>query len=369
MTPDARALLTAGTLGWFAVAAPGEALFEQTLAQPMPRGVHGYRGMPGDIIELKDGTLLMAFTVDGAIRSLRSTDRGRTWGQPAVLIPAPPRDWGYFAHPSFLRLPNDEILLSYIHSTHPTTPYYANNYYRRSSDEATSWSEPFVMTPYPGYVLVHNDRLFLLSTGRIIAMAEYKLYKPSTEDHSGFVGLCFFSDDLGHSWRPSANVVDMQPVEVQEAGGVELRDGRLMMFARTYSGFPVRAYSSDGGETWSPGEKMNLPMPYAGLPTVVRLPKTGDLLFIWISERSTDRENPQVHRRCALTSAISRDEGQTFLSFRHIARDPEDDFGYQSVTFVGEDLAVLSYHCRDGLRVARIGIDWFYGGSPSLPEP
>jgi sialidase-1 len=102
-------------------------------------------------------------------------------------------------------------------------------------------------------------------------------------------------------------------------------------------------------------------MPYAGLPTVRRIPATGDLLFIWISEKSVDKQNPKIHRRCALTAAVSRDEGQTFEHFRHIARDPEDDFGYQCVEFLDKDLVLVGYHARDGLHVARIGVDWFYG--------
>jgi sialidase-1 len=57
---------------------------------------------------------------------------------------------------------------------------------------------------------------------------------------------------------------------------------------------------------------------------------------------------------------ISRDDGQTWESPRNIGEDPEGDYGYQSVTFL-EDVAVLSYHALDGLHVARIGVDWFYG--------
>ena len=40
--------------------------------------------------------------------------------------------------------------------------------------------------------------------------------------------------------------------------------------------------------------------------------------------------------------------------------DPEDDYGYPSLLFV-DDVAIISYHQRDGLHVARIGVDWFYG--------
>jgi len=340
----------------------GAPLFEETLVVKVPRGPHGPRGMPGDIIELKDGTLLLAYT-QNAIMGIKSVDRGRNWQKPYVMLtnPKPPAT-GHFAHPGFLRLKNGEILLSYVYSTHPATPYYAHNYYRRSADEGKTWSDQFIMTPHPGYVLVHNDRLITLKSGRILAPAEYKAYEPSSHDHNGYVGLAFYSDDLGQSWWPSKNVVDLMPIEVQEADAVELKDGRVMMFARSYSGHPVRAYSSDGGQTWSKGELIKeLEMPYAGLPTVRRIPSTGDLLFIWISQQCQDQANPKVRRRCTLTSAVSQDEGRTFIHLRNIASGPEEDLGYQSVDFLKENVAVLSYHCRDGLRVARIGAAWFYG--------
>lgn len=135
-----------------------------------------------------------------------------------------------------------------------------------------------------------------------------------------------------------------------------------MMFARTYSGHPVRAYSNDRGETWSAGGMMQeLEMPYAGLPTVRRIPSTGDLLFIWITERSVDKTNPRVHWRCALSCAVSRDEGRTFEHIQPIARDPEDDFGYQCVEFLSDDLVLVGYHARDGLHVARFDVSWLYG--------
>ncbi len=355
-------LMTAVLATFVAGAAAAGGLLEDVHVLKWQKGPHGYRGSMGDFVQLADGSLMMSFTKDG-IQAIKSTDQGKTWGEPCMLIPNPqPPAKGYYCHPSFLRLDDGNILMSYIYATYPTTPYYGHNYYRRSADDGKTWTDQFLLTPQAGYVLVHNDRLLKLSTGRLVAIAEYKAYWPSTNDHGGYVGMSFFSDDGGYSWQPSKNTVDMHPVEVQEADAVELKDGRVMMFARTYSGYPVRAYSSDKCESWSKGEPMKeLPMPYAGLPTVRRIPSTGDLLFIWNSEKSTDKQDSRIHRRCALTTAISKDEGKTFEPFRYIARNPEDDFGYQCVTFLGKDLALVGYHARDGLHVARIGIDWFYG--------
>ena len=358
--PMAVALLIA-----LATGALADALFEESHVVSKPRGDHGYRGIMGDFLQLNDGSILMSYG-DGDIMAVKSADQGRTWGEPSVLVSRPqPPATGRIGAPGFLRLEGGDILLTYYHSTHPATPYYATNYYRRSSDEGKTWSEQFCYTPHPGYLLVHNDRIHRLSTGRILAAGEYKAYLPSSSDHSGYVGITFASDDGGHSWWPSGNTVDLygdEKVEVQEADVAELKDGRLLMFARTYHGYPVFAYSDDQGETWGPPIKReDIPMPYAGLPTVRRIPSTGDLLFIWISEKSQDKENPKIHRRCALTAAISQDEGETLIHQRHIAQDPDDDFGYQCVEFLDDDVVLVGYHNREGIHMARIGVDWFYG--------
>ena len=126
-------------------------------------------------------------------------------------------------------------------------------------------------------------------------------------------------------------------------------------------GWPVFAYSADKGETWGPPiPRKDIPMPYAGFPTVKRIPSTGDLLFIWNSERSFDRDDPKITRRCTLTAAISEDEGETLIHARNIASNSEEDYGYQCVEFLPGNVALVAYHDRQGIRVARIGVDWFY---------
>ena len=43
--------------------------------------------------------------------------------------------------------------------------------------------------------------------------------------------------------------------------------------------------------------------------------------------------------------------------FRRLAARP----GLRVRLFIGDDLAVMAYHARAGLWVARVGVDWFYG--------
>ena len=358
-----------GVLVLTAVGAFGAALFEDLHVVKMPKRAHGYRGIMGDFLQFKDGSLLMAYA-HGGIKAVTSADKGKTWGKPFQLIPNPkPPAKGCYECPSFLRLKNGNIMVSYIYRGLPRKedhPYYANNYYRISADEGKTWTEHFLLTPQPGYVLVHNDRLRMLSTGRIVATAEYKAHWPSSADHGGYVGITFFSDDGGYSWQRSANTVDLyekQKIEVQEADIVELKDGRLLMFARTYSGHPVFAYSKDKGASWGKGAmRKDIRMPYAGLPTVKRIPTTGDLLFVWNRDGSQYTwKGTKASGRCGLATAVSTNEGKSLVHTRYIAQDPLNDFGYQCVEFIGKDLCLVGYHTRTGINVARIGIDWFYG--------
>ncbi|HUW60204.1 MAG TPA: sialidase family protein [Candidatus Bathyarchaeia archaeon] len=60
-----------------------------------------------------------------------------------------------------------------------------------------------------------------------------------------------------------------------------------------------------------------------------------------------------------MTVHLPPDDGETWAHERLIAADAEDDYGYPSLLFL-DDLALISYHWRDGLHVARIGIGWFY---------
>jgi len=325
-----------------------------------------WRSMPGNIVELKDGRLFLCYT-DMApdpprmedIMGVFSGDEGRTWGEPFVLVPKPPdapTKKRQYAHPTLVRTPGGDLLLSYIYGVipgEPDQPYFGYNCCRRSSDEGTTWTDQFCMTPTAGYALSHNDKTKVLSTGRIITMTEHRKVT-GKNDHAGYVSSAFYSDDDGYSWWMSQNVVDTLPVEAQEPDVVELRDGRLMMVYRTYSGHPGRAFSSDCGETWSPGEMMpDIPMaPNASAVTVGRIPVTGDLLMILCTGGVEGRRTP-------LTAYISKDEGEVWTNPRHISDDPGNDHGYQSLMFLG-DTAILSYHKMGGLYVARIGTERFY---------
>ncbi len=336
-------------------------LFEDRLVVPVPTMWHGPRSMPGDIIELTDGRLMLAYDrqeywTDDKPTGLYahvSGDRGASWGEEFPVLLDPAGGQIRYAHPTFLRLPDGDLLMCYIRDAN-VDPGYGHTYCRRSADDGQSWGEQFIITPFNERTLVHNDKLVLLSDGRIIAPAEFSL-GAEAGSHSNYVATAFYSDANGCEWRMSRNVVKAD-YEVQEPHVVELTSGRLMMMFRTYSGFCGRAWSDDRGESWSAPEAIHdLPMtPRASAITVDRIPATGDLLLLRCRGWGEDERG-----RTPFVSAISTDEGRTWGHERAIADEKDNDYGYQSVDFV-DDFVIISYHHRDGLHVARIVIDWFY---------
>ena len=99
--------------------------------------------------------------------------------------------------------------------------------------------------------------------------------------------------------------------------------------------------------------------------TVDRIPSTGDLLLIRCTGEGGD-EGAEGRYRTPLVAAISKDEGMSWGHERVLAGHADDDYGYQSVLFRtenGVERAILSYHARDGIRVARVPGSWFYEGT------
>ena len=355
-----------------------EVLFEH-MGPIVPMPTHTYRGMTGSMVELNDGSLLFAVPVLGesqysGIVGRKSTDGGRTWSDEFPMQPRIPGTEGLII-PCLLRLQSGELLFAYAVFIHGEM--YAHMYVRRSTDEGETWSHPLVASPVAGGRYSQPDKMIQLSTGRIII---------PTEQHgpNGYmISFVYYSDDNGYAWYPSEKPADAGFM-TDEPSVVELKDGRLLMIYRTTKGYLGKAYSSDGGETWGEEELIKqLPSPNAP-EFITRIPSTGDLLVLWcnnahapgIYERG--EEQPvvtvgQLERRLGdirspLSSAISRDEGETWEHIRDIATDPEEgvyaDYGYPGVVFIeedGQEVAVLNYNALDGIDITRIGVDWFYG--------
>jgi hypothetical protein len=149
----------------------------------------------------------------------------------------------------------------------------------------------------------------------------------------------WLSDDGGIGWRPSKTPITSPPHKVGglhqglrwqnnavEATLVELKDGRLWALLRTSQDFHYESFSSDRGETWSPGVASRFAATLT-MPTLGRLPD-GRLLLLWTNQAAlpelptaTGRGEDAFTNRDTLHAALSEDDGKTWSGFREVGLD------------------------------------------------
>lgn len=336
-------LLTLLTTVFVATACVAEVL-HQTI---VPIGPENPRNSEAAIIPLKDGTLLLGWTEfyagSGAdhgparLSGKHSKDGGLTWGEKFTLVE---NDGGQnVMEVNFLRTKNGGIHLFYCQKNSESED--CRVMLRTSTDEGRTWSDALQISPDNKYTGLTNGRSLRLKSGRILL-----------EAWEGNDSYCYISDDDGASWRESQRV---RPGDgCWEPAAIELKDGRVLMFMRTGLGGQYQSFSSDGGETWTepaPSALTGTAAPVA----ITRVPTTGDLLAVW-------NHNPGASKRNPFTSAISKDEGETWEHIRNIEDAPEGGWAYPAITWVDEK-ALLTYFSYSGglpLELKILPAGWFY---------
>ncbi|MGI5818477.1 MAG: sialidase family protein [Armatimonadota bacterium] len=328
---------------------------------------HNPRNTEADIIELRDGTLLLAWSdfydaempdhAPARISAKVSHDRGKTWGERFTLLEN--EGLQNVMSVSFLRLASGDILFFYLRKNGPDD---LQAMMRRSSDELTTLSDPIRCTRDEGYWVVNNARVVQLSDGRLVIPAA--LHRDISAGERGGSATTWLSDDEGRTWTRSESLLPLPGRGAMEPGVVELRDGRLLMIIRTSLRQIYRSHSADRGVTWSEPEPMGVGAPVAP-STITRIPSTGDLLMVW---NDCFRDDPEAEEmRTPLTAAISRDEGGSWEHLRDLETARDLWFAYTSVTFV-DDRALLTYWVDERfsdprllhLKLRSVPVEWFY---------
>ncbi len=321
-----------------------------------PAGPGNSRNSEAAIIHRKDGSLLLAWTqfygVSGSdeapakIVGKVSRDGGRTWGPEWTLVR---NDGGCnVMEVYFLRLNDGRLALFHCQKNTPDTD--CRIIMRTSSDEGLTWSDGRELTEAGHYIALTNGRGLRLKSGRILVETWEAI---SWQKPNNVVAFCLISGDDGKTWRRGGNMA-LPNDFLDEPCAVELKDGRVLMLARSERGAQYASFSSDGGETWSKPEPTALAGPSAPV-YVTRIPKTGDLLAIW-------NHNPKNATRRPLTAALSKDEGKTWSGFRDILNADGEQYAYPAITW-DKGNALLTYFTYRGglsLQLKIIPQEWFY---------
>lgn len=302
-------------------------------------------GSDGGIVKLRDGSLMLAQACginDGSKESACyriSTDEGKTWGESQPLS-------SKIGIGGMIRLQSGG-LAAYGRKTTEGAALW-EYFCSKSEDDGKTWSEPSLITNYPGYYPMFHS-MIQLKSGRMLLVGYWEglnanppdamrytstgwgLWKGKVifmEGHRGVemgIAIVYYSDDEGLSWSQAEGGLfgwfdeygvpngEGGIIDVYEPTVAETKDGRVLFFGRTKTGRLVKAYSLNGGQIWYsvlPTELSSSQSP----PLLIQIPQTGDLLCIW--NQVSFEEINRGFLRGRLSSAISRDSGMTWTNFK-----------------------------------------------------
>ncbi|MFH1742302.1 MAG: sialidase family protein, partial [bacterium] len=271
-------------------------------------------------------------STDNNVLMARSKDKGRTWSEPKVFIPA-----GEMAGAVTILFSTPDNRLIALGAHWPSEKHYTEWHWFRmeSSDSGMTWSGParFVLHGnhasicqgpvrlqngeflYPGQFFDERPKPLVAPAERLAhAKSEQEALAMSAgEGRTGgkfsthLHGCCVFIDPEreGKTFLEYGYIAN-RPLGLLESTCVQLKDGRIVMLMRAeWGGFLWRAESSDNGRTWTEAWQTDIPNP-TSLTHLLRLPdgrialihnavggKVGerarrDPLSIWISDDETE---------------------------------------------------------------------------------
>lgn len=218
-------------------------------------------------------------------------------------------------------------------------------YWMKSADNGQTWTDPVELVPgdIGGRGPVRSKPI-ILSTGEWLA--------PSSTEMGRWKPFVDFSDDGGKTWRRSGDF-EIDRNVVRGSGAIqptlwESEPGKVHALMRTAAGFVARADSNDGGKTWTPLYKTNLPNNNSGID-VVKL-DDGRLLLMY---------NPVGKNwgaRTPLTLAVSSDNGQNWKMIAHLETEP-GEYSYPAIVRTSKGVAISYTWRRQRVRTWQVPLE------------
>ena len=236
----------------------------------------------------------------------RSSDQGRTWREQERIAMAWPLT-GTVNNGGFsFRWLQDGRLALVGHRYVPDNKGGGLPFIAFSSDFGVTWTPARLVgkgvAPDDGWYVM-NDRLKQLRRGRLLLPVAHAVPGSGPEGDLADSG-CFYSDDGGATWKLSQMVRPKGALRgMAEPCVAELRDGRILMLARSGTGYLVESWSEDAGVTWSPPRNTALLSPCTSL-TLRTLPDSRLIVFY----NHVQEDGPgSLFPRCPLVYAVSAD--------------------------------------------------------------
>ncbi|NUQ01288.1 MAG: exo-alpha-sialidase [Armatimonadetes bacterium] len=176
--------------------------------------------------------------------TVESSDRGRSWTAPRVLVETSEQGW--WNCPRIVRLRDGRMVIigDHVVAGEGSPDDNLTNWLWFSGDEGATWSGPHP-TPIRGIV---PDKILELPGGRWLLAAQHR------EPGFGYlVQRVWWSDDRGATWQGPSIVGRQEGLHLCEASLLPLPDGGVVAFMRENSGQGwdgFKSFSADGGETW-----------------------------------------------------------------------------------------------------------------------
>jgi len=329
----------------------------------------------------------------------RSTDDGRTWGEP---IKFPQVSGPKTKNPVALALKgvraedqtyNNPVLIpdrdGTVHGLFCLE--YMRAFYIRSVDDGATWSEPVEITgvfekfrsEYDWKVLATGpDHGIQLRNGRLLVPI-WLSTGTGGGAHRPSVVATIYSDDQGRTWQAGDIAVPNTDEWIfpSETVAVELADGRVMLNTRSESKANRRLVTigPDGASGWGRPKFDEALVEPICMGSIVRLSATpaSDKNRILFSNpdnlaRTGGPETPGSHRdRKNVSVKLSYDEGQTWP----VSRVVEPGWSAYNDLAVTKRGTILCFYGRssqrhfagDRLTLARFDLEWLTQGRDSLP--
>src|SRR6185312_10993443 len=218
----------------------------------------GYAAFP-DICCLPDGELFCVFYSGyghishpdaqwprgGRIMAVRSSDQGRSWSNPVVIIDTPHDD----RDPSVACVKDGTLTLDWftprpeLHGQDALVVWFA-----RSSDRGKTWSEPVELKLDSPYSFACSSPVRQLPDGSLIL----GLYHEDNQRNVAF-GATVKSYDGGKTWKDLALIGQNSGAYLDaETDVAPLANGKLLAALRSSKTDMYYAESADLGKTWGP---------------------------------------------------------------------------------------------------------------------